>query len=334
MNLFYVAWLSLIVAFSVMTFGSKIFAYFGVLDNPKKYGFDREAVPYSMGFFGCISFLILTLFFLDLSWQVGLILVASSLLVLTCFLDDRIGLSPFIRLVIQILAATIVVLGGTQILVVSNPFESGAVFELGLIGLIFSVFWIVSLTNLVNFLDGVSGLSSGVSSVGFLILLMLSILPGMHSTDQSLVQVMSLILFVIAFVSFLFEFPSPKFLIGDSGTMFFGFMLAVLSMLNGGKLATAALVLLIPLFDGAWVILRRIFIGKSPFSGDFGHLHHRLERIGFSKQAILFTYIGISFLFGLIAVFVWNTFFKVVSLLLLLSALSIIGYLIWIKETK
>jgi UDP-GlcNAc:undecaprenyl-phosphate GlcNAc-1-phosphate transferase len=262
-----------------------------------------------------------------------MILLAATLLVGTCFVDDRIGLSPVVRLLVQVVAASLVVLGGTQILEVSNPFEVG-VIELGVLGLFFSVFWIVALTNLMNFLDGVSGLSSGVSSVGFLILLMLSILPGMHTTDQSLVQVFALILFVIAFLSFLFEFPSPKFLIGDSGTMFFGFMLAVLAMLNGGKLATAALVLLIPLFDGAWVILRRVFSRKSPFKGDMGHLHHRLERLGFSKEAILFIYIGISFLFGLIAVFVWNTFFKVLSLLLLLSALSVTGYAIWIKETK
>jgi len=190
------------------------------------------------------------------------------------------------------------------------------------------------LSNLMNFLDGVSGLSSGVSSVGFLILLILAVAPGMHMVDQTMLQIMAISLFVIAFVGFLFEFPAPKFLLGDSGTMFFGFMLAVLSMINGGKLATAALVLLIPLFDGLWVVLRRIYDKKSPFKGDYKHLHHRLERIGMSKELILISYVVVSLLFGLIAIFVWNTFFKVTSLLLLVSALSLTGYLVWTKETK
>jgi UDP-GlcNAc:undecaprenyl-phosphate GlcNAc-1-phosphate transferase len=265
--------------------------------------------------------------------QVVSILFAVFGLGLVCFLDDIIKLPAWLRLIVQILAALVVVMGGTQILSVTNPFSFEPI-ELGIFGAVIGVIWIVSLTNLVNFLDGVSGLSSGVSLVGFFIMLMLSILPGMHQTDQTLVQVMAIIMLVIAFFSFFFEFPSPRFLVGDSGTMFFGFMLGVLSMINGGKLATAALVLLIPLFDGVWVIIRRIWLKRSPFSGDTDHLHHRLERIGFSKELILFTYMFLSLVFGLIAVFVWNTFFKIISLILLLTALTVTGFLVWTKETK
>lgn len=333
MSLLLVVLASLWVSLIIYVIGDLLFLKLKLVDDPVKYGFDRKPVSYSMGVLGVLSFCILSLFFLDVTWQVGSILIAVSVLGLVCFLDDIYKLPPWFRLFVQILAALLVVLGGTRILSVTNPLTFVPI-ELGYFGVIVGVLWIVSLTNLMNFLDGVSGLSSGVSAVGFLIILFLSIIPGMHETDQTLVQVMSISLFLIAFWSFVFEFPRPKFLIGDSGTMFFGFMLGVLSMINGGKLATAGLVLLIPLFDGAWVVLRRVWSKKSPFAGDTDHLHHRLERIGFSKESILFLYIGLSFIFGLIAVFVWNTFFKIVSLLLLLAALTVTGFLVWTKEKK
>lgn len=333
MSLFVVAIVSLLVSLVVLNLGAFLFKHFGLLDNPVKYGYDRSPVPYSVGIFGVLSFLILSFIFVDFSWQVAVVQIAVLLLGIVCVLDDHYKLPAVLRLGVQVLAAGLVVYGGSQILSVTNPvnFE---VIELGWIGFAFSIFWIVSLTNLVNFLDGVSGLSSGVSSIGFLILFALSVMPGMHQTDQTLVQIMALIMFLISFWCFVFEYPSPKFLVGDSGTMFFGFMLGVLSMLNGGKLATAALVLLIPLFDGAWVIFRRVLSKKSPFAGDLDHLHHRLERVGMSKEQILLAYMLVSLIFGLIAVFVWNTLFKVISLVVLVSALSLIGFVVWTKETK
>jgi UDP-GlcNAc:undecaprenyl-phosphate GlcNAc-1-phosphate transferase len=334
MMLWIVAVVSLFVSLAIYAYGYLFFQKKKLLDNPAKYGFEREAVPYSMGIWAVVAFIGLMIVFLDLNLQSATILIAVSLLGLVCFCDDLFGLSPKFRLVAQILLASLVVYGGTNILAVSNPLDFSEPIELGWWGLLFSVFWIVALTNLMNFLDGVSGLSSGVSSVGFLILLILSVVPNMHMVDQTMLQIMATSLFVIAFLAFIFEFPSPKFLIGDSGTMFFGFMLAVLSMINGGKLATAALVLMIPLFDGLWVILRRIYSKKSPFKGDYKHLHHRLERIGMSRELILISYVFVSLIFGLIAVFIWNTFFKVVSLLLLISALTVTGYLVWTKETK
>lgn len=333
MSLLSVAGISFVVGLCFMTFGKFLFQKLGWVDNPGKYGFERKAVAYSMGVWSVLAFVVLVLLFLDFSLKIGLLLIAVLMLGLVCFADDRYGLHPLIRLLVQVCAAGIVVYSGSEIFSVTNPFNF-KVIELGVWGFIFSVFWIVALTNLMNFLDGVSALSSGVSSIGFLIIFGLSILPGMHQTDQSLVQVLALILFVLSFLNFIFEFPTPKFLIGDSGTMFFGFMLGVLSMINGGKLATAALVLLVPLFDGIWVITRRVLDKKSPFRGDMGHLHHRLERVGFSKESILFIYMVISLLFGLVAILVWNTLFKIISLILLLTALSVTGYLVWTKETK
>jgi UDP-GlcNAc:undecaprenyl-phosphate GlcNAc-1-phosphate transferase len=333
MNLFAVAAASLVTGLFFLKFGSLLLVKMGLVDDPVKYGFERSPVAYSMGIVLVLNFIGLSTFFLDLDFKLVSILLAVFGLAIVCFADDHVKFSPWIRLFVQFFVASLVVVGGTEILAVSNPL--GGVFELGAIGKVFSVFWIVSITNLINFLDGVSGLSSGVASIGFLILLALSLLPT-NQADQTVVQVLALIMFILAFLSFIFEFPAPmpKLLVGDSGTMFFGFMLAVLSMVSGGKLATAVLVLLIPVFDGFWVVSRRLYSRKSPFKGDLGHLHHRLERIGFSKQEILFIYIGISLLFGLIAVFVWNTFFKIVSLLVSIVALTVIGYFIWTKETK
>lgn len=301
--------------------GFFLFRKFNILDDPKKYGFDRSPVPYGFGVILSLILLVGILFFLPISNQVIGVLVGLFILMVMTFVDDMVGLSPFLRFPIQALAAMCVVIGGGVISEVALPFGFGVV-ELGNFSYVLAVFWIVLITNLMNFLDGISGLSSGVSFGGFLGLVGLALLPGVHSVDQELVIVIGSILMGLSLVGFLLERGKPKLLLGDSGTMMFGFMLAVLSMINGGKLATLGLVLMVPLVDGVFVILARIKNKKLPWNGDFNHLHHLLLRHGYKPENIVLGYFTLSVVLALVSIYFWNSWVKFFAL-----GLSFIGLL-------
>ena len=313
----------------ILGLGYKIFKSLNWLDNPQKYGFDRDPVPYSFGLVVFVCFLVGLLWSLNFSdvmlsesstVKLMYFVLASAGLVMMSFVDDRIGLSPFVRFVGQVVCASIVVLGGGVVIYeISLPLELGVV-KLGFLGYVFSVVWIVLITNLMNFLDGVSALSSAVSFNGFLFLVGLAALPAVHMVEQNLVVLIGSIMAFLAFVSMLLEFEKPKVLIGDSGVMWFGFALAVLSMINGGKLATLGLVLIVPILDGLMIILLRILNLKKPWQGDFNHLHHLLIRHGWSRRKIVVMYFVFSMFLGSVAVLFWNSVMK-----FLILGLSIIG---------
>ncbi|MFB6225538.1 MAG: undecaprenyl/decaprenyl-phosphate alpha-N-acetylglucosaminyl 1-phosphate transferase, partial [Candidatus Paceibacteria bacterium] len=116
------------------------------------------------------------------------------------------------------------------------------------------------------------------------------------------------------------------------GSMFLGLMLAVLAMISGGKIATAALVLAFPIIDAMFVIFRRIRAGASIFQADNRHFHHQLLRFGFSqRQAVLFLY-GVSLLFGILALTLHTQgkFFTFLAGMVALAVLS--GVISWKKE--
>lgn len=309
-----------LVSLLVLMAGYFFYKKLGWMDKPKKYGFDRKPVPYGFGLVLYLLFLIGVVLFVPLSVNVLAILAGVTLLVGISFWDDRLGLSSGVRLLVQLVAAFIVVYGGgAEILEVAIPFEIG-VLELGLFGGLVSVVWIVALTNMMNFLDGVSGLSSVVSFCAFGALTALASLPGVHVVSQELVVGMGLIMMVLSFIGMILEIDSPKVLLGDTGTMFFGFMLAVLSMINGGKLATLGLVLIVPILDGVAVLVMRVLNGRKPWEGDFNHLHHLLLRRGMSRRQVVMLYGLFSLGLMLVSIFFWNSVFKFIVL-----GLSVIG---------
>ncbi len=99
-----------------------------------------------------------------------------------------------------------------------------------------------------------------------------------------------------------YDFPPARILMGDTGTMFVGFLLAALSIYDHGQLATAFLVLGLPILDAVWVVTRRILTGRAPWRGDLDHFHHRLLRAGLSERQTVGVICLISAVFGVLAV--------------------------------
>lgn len=296
----------------------KYFPKWGFLDRPKKYGLKRKAIPYYGGLLIVLSFTVSVLLFVGLNVQTGGLLLGALMIAVVSFLDDKYGLSPYFRLGIQVLAALILVGAGIGITSISNPLGDPIIldafqlkitldhiYSISVLSAIFTVIWVVSIVNTMNFIDGLNGLASGVAVIAALALFLLSIRPGIHF-DASLqvpVAMISIILFASTLGFWIFEFHPAKILMGDSGSMFLGFVLATLAIFSGGKVATAFLVMGFPILDAFWVIMRRIAQGKSPFKGDLKHLHHRLLKAGLSERRALLLIYALCAVFGGVAVF-------------------------------
>ena len=340
--------LPIVFAFVVsvlMTFlAVKLFPRLGLLDRPWKYGLKRERIPYYGGIVLYLTFLISILVFLPFDKHVAGVLVGGTLMFIISFLDDLLDVNPFIRLAVQIVSACILVFSGIGILSLTNPFGAplvldGLKLDFTLFGMdlsfavfsaIFTIIWIVLVVNTMNFLDGVPGMVSGITFISGAALFLLSIKPG-HLVNQNAVIVMSGVLAVSALGFMIFDFFPPKILMGDSGSMFLGFILATLAIFSGGKVATAVLVMGFPIFDAVWVIMRRLIKGKSPFKGDYEHFHHRLIKAGLSeRQALLVIYL-ISIMFGGIAI-VLGSGQKLVALIVLVVLMVLISFFMAIKS--
>ena len=224
------------------------------------------------------------------------LLVAILLLSVVNVVDDYRSLSWQTRLIVQILAALIVVGFGIQIQWLSNPL--GGQIILGSLGWLFVVIWLVGLSNVVNWLDGVNGLASGVGAIAMAIIFFLSISPSVAQTANAELAAIAF----GAVVGFLpYNVVRAKAFLGDTGSQFLGFLIGVLAIISGGKVATAFLVLAIPFMDAIVVFGSRILNHQSPFLADKRHLHHRLLDLGLKPWQIVGIFYVVSLMFGLIA---------------------------------
>jgi len=204
--------------------------------------------------------------------------------------DDIKGISPSKKLVLQIAAAFIPVVLGVSIQFVSIPFTG--VLLLGVFSVPMTVLWIVGATNALNFIDGLDGLASGVSAIAATTLFIVAV--KMHQPGAAIV----LIAVAGAAIGFLkYNFHPASIFLGDSGSLFLGYILAAASIIGVLKstiifaLLIPVFILGVPIFDTASVIMRRMREGHPIFYADRRHLHHRLLDRGFShKQVVLSIY--------------------------------------------
>lgn len=224
------------------------------------------------------------------------VLLAVLLLSAVNIYDDYRGVRWQIRLTIQILAALIVFWCGIRIEWLTNPFGDQIVLE-GLAWAFISL-WLVGLSNVVNMLDGVDGLAGSVSAISLLILFFLSVRPDVAQNSNALLSIIAL----GSVAGFLpFNLNSAKVFLGDTGSVFLGFIIGIIAVISGGKVATAFLVLAVPFIDALSVIITRIVTGRSPFMADRIHLHHRLLELGMKPYQITILFSAVSLIFGLIA---------------------------------
>lgn len=231
----------------------------------------------------------------------GLALGAALLIPFAAW-DDAKRLPPLPQLVAQILCATAPVLYGVRIDRISN-FELARITP-WIIGPL-SVLWIVGMINALNWLDTMDGLAGGVSLIGAFTLFGASIVqrgPEGRPEPQNSIALLGLAL-AGACVGFLvYNLPPARIFMGTSGSMFLGYALGVISIIGGAKIATAILVLGLPILDTALVILQRLLGRRSPFQGgDGAHLIHRLVAAGYGVRQIVGLVYTLTALFGILS---------------------------------
>ena len=220
--------------------------------------------------------------------QLAILLAGSGLAAAIGTLDDVYDLRARWQLLGQLAVAALVVVAGISVVAIDNPFGPGRIQLEGAFGVAFTIVWIIGVINSINFIDGLDGLSSGI---GVIAAITLGILSLTASPAQPFV---ALLCFALAgsLVGFLrWNFHPASIFAGTSGVMFVGFTLAVLAILGTAKVAVALLVLGVPIIDTFWIIVRRMAAGRSPFTPDRGHIHHRLLDLGLSqRQTVLLIY--------------------------------------------
>lgn len=250
-------------------------------------------------------------------------LLALAVIFMIGILDDLKELNYFTQFLWQVIIGLIIVFSGIKIPYIRNPFGGIVIFNYWMSG-IFVIVWIAVLMNITNWLDGIDGLAGGVSGIGFLAIFFLSLRP---EINQPPIAIMSIILFGIALGFLLFNFYPAKIMMGTTGSMFLGFMLAFLSILGGSKVATAMLILALPIVDAGWVVYQRIKHKKSIFKADKSHLHYRLLELGLSQRQITLLAYFLTAIFASFALFL-SSLLKVIILLLLIVIFIPIFYYI------
>jgi len=219
--------------------------------------------------------------------------LGAALLALVGVVDDVRGLHARTKLAAQFLASALVVSGGCVIREATNPI-SGASFALGAFAIPVTVLWVVGVTNALNLIDGLDGLAAGVGLIvaGTLCLISLSV----GRVDVAMLSGT----LAGALVGFLyFNFNPATIFLGDSGSLFLGYVLAVLSLEAAHKGATAVLVtapilaLGLPIMDTVLAVGRRLLVSASIMQADRDHIHHRLMALGLShRRAVLVLYVA------------------------------------------
>src|SRR5581483_620205 len=291
----------------------KLIKKFNLMDDPKRKHpgiIHNKPIPRGGGLPIFVGVLVASLVFLPISKLTILIFLASFISLAIGLLDDKYDISPYIRFFVNIVCAVLIIIAGVNIPFITNPL-GGILFFSSLklpllpsisnyISYIIVLVWIVWVMNMLNWSKGVDGQMPGIVAIS-------SVVIGLLSLRFPIVDPQSLIAAKLSFIIagstlgfLLFNFYPARIFPGYSATSIY-LLLAVVSILSSAKLATAILVMGVPMMDGIFVVLRRLMSGHSPFWHDKRHLHHLLLSMGLSQRYIALSYWIFSAILGSLA---------------------------------
>lgn len=319
--------MSMMVSYLMTPIAIRIAYAVGAIDVPKdERRVHSKPIPRLGGIAIYVAFMTTYLVFNSISGYKELGLIAGSLIiVITGIFDDMKPISAKLKLAAQILAALMLYFGGIRIDFLTNYFGASEMVYVGMLSLPITVFWIVGITNTVNLIDGLDGLAAGISVIAASSLAFVALLNGRYET--ALVTT----IIVGSCLGFLpYNFNPAKIFMGDTGSLFLGFMLATTSIDGSIKGATflvfaaPILALGLPIFDTAFAILRRFMSGRPIMEADKGHLHHRLLSLGYHQRTVVLAMYFISVLLGLSGIFLIQGYLVFMTISLVAAALLIL----------
>jgi UDP-GlcNAc:undecaprenyl-phosphate GlcNAc-1-phosphate transferase len=292
-----IAALTALTAFCFALIAIKIFKPIaidvGLVDKPNARKHHNGQVPLIGGISIFAAVLAASLIWLPNTLELRMYLVASAMMVFIGALDDKFDLKVRIRIVGQIIIASLMIYGvGGYISNLGNLFSFGDI-ELGPVGIVFTYFAIIVVINAYNMVDGIDGLIGSLSLNTFTAIAILFLISGSTGyLSYPLILATATLPYLMFNLGF-FKRYSKKIFMGDAGSMFIG--LSVIWLLTIGtqgesasfRPVTALWICAIPLMDMLAIVMRRYRKGKSPFKPDRDHLHHILQRAGLSSRQTL-----------------------------------------------
>lgn len=229
----------------------------------------------------------------SLNNTIGVVLGGAIIFVMG-LIDDVKQLSPRLKLIGQVLAATLVFFAGVKVEFVLKFFPDSTSMVAQIVCYLATVLWIVAITNTINLIDGLDGLAAGISAIASLAIAYVAYIFGYYIGVFPMIAVAS---GALGFLPYNF-YPAKTFM-GDCGSQYLGFIMACFSVLGSVKSATViavlipSIALLLPILDTVLAILRRLVNGKPIMEADKGHLHHRLLRSGMGQRRTVLCMYGV-----------------------------------------
>lgn len=239
------------------------------------------------------------------------ILIGGALIYAVGVVDDLKGLPAKLKFLLQIVCAAVLYAGGIRVDFIKNPlgiFMSEGPLYIHFpmaVSLIITIIWIVGITNTVNLIDGLDGLAAGVAAIASGYISYAAVLSGQYGVALAMIAVTG------GALGFLpFNFHPARIFMGDSGSLYLGFMIAAISVLGSTKGATLIVTIVpllalgLPIFDTAFAIIRRWMNGTPIMEADKGHVHHRIMNTGIGQRRTVLIMYCISAVMGMVAIMV------------------------------
>src|SRR3989344_7700301 len=282
-----------------------------VMDDPRVHKhpaiIHEKPIPRGGGIPLIIGVFLASLIFIPFTNLIASIFFAAFISLIVGVIDDKYDISPYSRFLVNIFSAIIVVYSGASVSFITNPF--GGIlflnqitipflpFPFSSVSAIIAVLWIVWVMNMLNWSKGVDGQMPGIVAISAVVIGILSLRFSVLDQTSLTAATLSFIIAGASLGFLIYNYYPAKIFPGYGATAIY-LLLAVASILSSAKLATAILVMGVPMTDGLFTITRRILSGKSPFWHDKKHLHHLLLNLGFGQRRIALFYWIISAILG------------------------------------
>ncbi|WP_251519122.1 MULTISPECIES: glycosyltransferase family 4 protein [Staphylococcus] len=288
---------TMIVSLIITPLIIKVSHKFGIVDKPNFRKVHTKPISVLGGTVILLSFLIGIWLGHPIETEVKPLILGGLIMYVVGLIDDIYDLQPVLKLIGQIIAASIVVIYGVSIDFISLPM--GPTIHFGIFSVPITIIWIVAITNAINLIDGLDGLASGVSVIALMTIGFIAML------QANIFIIMICCVLIGALLGFLcFNFHPAKIFLGDSGALLIGFIIGFLSLLGFKNITFASLffpivILAVPFIDTLFAMVRRVKNGQHIMQADKSHLHHKLLQLGYSHRQTVVLIYSIALLFSL-----------------------------------
>ncbi len=282
----------------------KVAIHVNAMDYPSERKVHDKPMPRLGGIAIFLAFVVGYMLYAPMTTKMLSILISSFIMILLGIFDDINSIRARYKFIVQILAACVLVFYG-QIFLVDITFFGNVITFPSPINYLITIFFIVAIINAINLIDGLDGLCSGICSIYFITI---AIIAFILNVIGGLDVILSLIMIGSTLGFLVFNFAPAKIFLGDSGSYFLGLIIAVIALLGfKGTTLTSLIIpliiLIIPIFDTLFAILRRLLKGGNIGVPDKEHIHHQLLKMKFSTRTTVLVIYMINILFAVVSIF-------------------------------